>query len=146
MGYDKKVDPTSSEEQGLAKTIWKAVMEELPGNQEWKDFEKPEGIIQRTVCKVSGQSPFGGICPAVTEYFDEDTTYDEDDYCSYHYEEYLEMKRREEEERKRKEEEAKKKAAEAKKKKKAEEAAKKKAAEEAQKKTEAETGTETKKN
>lgn len=136
VGYDNNVDLTTSEEQGLAKTIWKAVMEELPGNQEWEDFEKPEGIIQRTVCKVSGQSPFGGICPAVTEYFDEDTTYDEDDYCSYHYEEYLEMKRREEEERKRQEEEAKKKAAEAKKK--AEEAAKKKAAEEAKKKKEAE--------
>ena len=135
VGYDNNIDLTTSEEQGLAKTIWKAVMEELPGNQEWQDFEKPEGIIQRTVCKVSGQSPFGGICPAVTEYFDEDTTYDEDDYCSYHYEEYLEMKRREEEERKRKEEEEKKKAAEAAKKKKAEEA-KKKAAEEAKKKAE----------
>ena len=135
VGYDNNIDLTTSEEQGLAKTIWKAVMEELPGNQEWQDFEKPEGIIQRTVCKVSGQSPFGGICPAVTEYFDEDTTYDEDDYCSYHYEEYLEMKRREEEERKRKEEEEKKKAAEAAKKKKAEEAKKKKA-EEAKKKAE----------
>ena len=128
VGYDNNVDLTTSAEQGLAKTIWREVMEDLPGNQEWEDFPEPDGIVRRTVCKVSGQRPFSGICPAVTEYFDEDaeTSYESDDYCDYHYEEYLEMKRREEEERKRKEEEEKKK--------KAEEAAKKKAAEEAKKK------------
>ena len=125
VGYDNNVDLTTSAEQGLAKKIWREVMEDLPGNQEWEDFPEPDGIVRRTVCKVSGQRPLSGICPSVTEYFDEDaeSTYDSDDYCDYHYEEYLEMKRREEEERKRKEEEAKKKAAEAKKK--AEEAKKK---------------------
>ena len=133
-GYDNNIDLTTSEEQGLAKTIWRAVMEELPGNQEWEDFDEPDGIVRRTVCKISGQTPFGGICPAVTEYFDEDTTYDDDDYCSYHYEEYLEEKRRQEEERRRQEEEEKKAAEEAKKK--AAEAAKKKAAEEKKKKAE----------
>ena len=107
-GYDNNIDLTTSEEQGLAKTIWRAVMEELPGNQEWEDFDEPDGIVTRTVCAVSGQPPFGGICPSVTEFFDEDTPYDDDGYCSYHYEEYLEMKRREEEERKRQEEEEKK--------------------------------------
>ena len=131
-GYDNNIDLTTSEEQALAKTIWRAVMEELPGNQEWEDFERPDGIVTRTVCKISGQPPFGGICPSVTEFFDEDTPYDDDGYCSYHYEEYLEMKRREEEERKRQEEEEKKAAEEAKKK--AAEEAKKKAAEEAKKK------------
>ena len=133
VGYDNNEDLTTSEEQGLAKTIWREVMQELPGNQEWQDFERPDGIVTRTVCKVSGQAPFSGICPAVTEYFDEDTDFDSDNYCDYHYEEYLEMKRREEEERKRQEEEEKKKAAEAAKKK-AAEAAKKKAAEAAKKK------------
>ena len=107
-------------------------MKNLPGNQDWKEFEEPDGIVRRTVCKVSGQAPFSGVCPAVTEYFDEDTDFDSDDYCDYHYEEYLEMKRREEEERKRKEEEAKKKA-EADAKKKAQEAAKKKKAAEKKK-------------
>lgn len=126
-GYDNNVDLTTSEEQNLAKTIWREVMEDLPGNQEWQEFEEPDGIVRRTVCKVSGQAPFSGVCPAVTEYFDEDTEFDSENYCDYHYEEYLEMKRREEEERKRKEEEAKKKA-EAEAKKKAQEAAKKKAA------------------
>ena len=124
-GYDNNVDLTTSEEQNLAKTIWREVMEDLPGNQDWQEFEEPDGIVRRTVCKVSGQAPFSGVCPAVTEYFDEDTEFDSDNYCDYHYEEYLEMKRREEEERKRKEEEAKKKA-EADAKKKAKEAAKKK--------------------
>ena len=133
VGYDNNEDLTTSAEQGLAKTIWREVMKELPGNQEWEDFPEPDGIVRRTVCKVSGQRPLSGICPAVTEYFDEDaeSTYDSDDYCDYHYEEYLEMKRREEEERKRKEEEAKKKAAEEAKKK-AAEAAKKKAKEKAE--------------
>ena len=135
VGYDNNVDLTTSAEQGLAKKIWREVMEDLPGNQEWEDFPEPDGIVRRTVCKVSGQRPLSGICPSVTEYFDEDaeSTYDSDDYCDYHYEEYLEMKRREEEERRRKEEEEKKKAEEAAKKKAAEEAAKKKAADEAAK-------------
>lgn len=132
VGYDNNEDLTTSEEQGLAKTIWREVMQELPGNQEWEDFERPDGIVSRTVCQVSGQLPLSGVCPSVTEFFDEDSVFD-DDYCDYHYEEYLEMKRREEEERKKAEEEAKKKAAEEAKKKAAEEA-KKKAAEEAAKK------------
>ena len=132
VGYDNNEDLTTSEEQGLAKTIWREVMQELPGNQEWQDFNRPDGIIQRTVCQVSGQLPLSGVCPSVTEYFDEDSVFD-DDYCDYHYEEYLEMKRREEEERRRAEEEAKK-AAEEEAKKKAAEEAKKKAEEEAKKK------------
>lgn len=133
VGYDNNEDLTTSEEQGLAKTIWREVMQELPGNQEWQDFKRPDGIVERTVCQVSGQLPLSGVCPSVREYFDEDTVFD-DDYCDYHYEEYLEMKRREEEERKKAEEEAKKKAEEEAKKKAAEEAAKKKAAEDAKKK------------
>lgn len=126
-GYDNNVDLTTSAEQNLAKTIWREVMQDLPGNQEWQDFDEPDGIVRRTVCKVSGMAPYSGICPTVTEYFDENSEYDSDNYCDYHYEEYLEMKRKEEEEKKKKEEEAKKKAEEAAKKK-AQQAAKKKAA------------------
>ena len=85
-GYDNNVDLTTSEEQNLAKTIWREVMKNLPGNQDWKEFEEPDGIVRRTVCKVSGQAPFSGVCPAVTEYFDEDTEFDSDNYCDYHYE------------------------------------------------------------
>ena len=121
-GYDNNEDLTTSEEQNLAKYIWKQVMQELPGNQEWEDFPQPDGIVQRTVCQVSGQLPLSGVCPSVREFFDEDSYFD-DEYCDYHYEEYLEMKRREEEERRKAEEEAKK----------AEEEAAKKAAEEAAK-------------
>ena len=121
-GYDNNEDLTTSEEQNLAKYIWKQVMQELPGNQEWEDFPQPDGIVQRTVCQVSGQLPLSGVCPSVREFFDEDSYFD-DEYCDYHYEEYLEMKRREEEERRKAEEEAKKAAEEAAKKA-AEEAAK----------------------
>ena len=123
-GYDNNEDLTTSEEQNLAKYIWKQVMQELPGNQEWEDFPQPDGIVQRTVCQVSGQLPLSGVCPSVREFFDEDS-YLDDEYCDYHYEEYLEMKRREEEERRKaEEEEAAKKAAEEAAKKAAEEAAK----------------------
>ena len=121
-GYDNNEDLTTSEEQNLAKYIWKQVMQELPGNQEWEDFPQPDGIVQRTVCQVSGQLPLSGVCPSVRAFFDEDSYFD-DEYCDYHYEEYLEMKRREEEERRKAEEEAKKAAEEAAKKA-AEEAAK----------------------
>ncbi len=107
-GYDNNVDLTSSEEQALAKTIWRAVMERLPENQEYEEFEQPAGITQATVCKVSGQLPFSGICPAVTEYFAEGTEPSENVYCSVHYAQYQQKK---EEERKA-QEEAEKKAAE----------------------------------
>ena len=72
-GYDNNEDLTTSAEQGLAKYIWKQVMQELPGNQEWQDFEQPDGIVQRTVCQVSGQLPLSGVCPSVREFFDEDS-------------------------------------------------------------------------
>ncbi len=109
-GYDNNTDLTSSQEQALAKTIWRAVMERLPKNQDYSDFEEPSGITQATVCKVSGMKPFSGICPAVTEYFADGTEPDEDRYCSVHYAEYQEKK---EEEQRQKEEEEKKAAEEA---------------------------------
>ena len=108
-GYDNNMDLTSTQEQALARDIWRAVMERLPGNDEEEEFEMPEGIETATVCKVSGQRPFGGVCPAVTEYFTEDTVPESNEWCHVHYEEYEEMKREEEEERQRQEEEERKK-------------------------------------
>ena len=108
-GYDNNMDLTSTQEQALARDIWRAVMERLPGNDEEEEFEMPEGIETATVCKVSGQRPFGGVCPAVTEYFTEDTVPESNEWCQVHYEEYEEMKREEEEERERQEEEERKK-------------------------------------
>lgn len=127
-GYDNNVDLTTDEEQALAKTIWRAVMERLPGDDADEEFTQPDGIESATVCKVSGMKPYSGICPTITEYFTEDTLPDDNQYCTYHYEKYQEAKRKAEEAKKKAEEEAKKKA---------EEEAKKKAEEEAKKAEEA---------
>ena len=107
-------------------------MERIPAHQSWNDFSKPDGLSEHTVCKVSGMLPYRGVCPTVTEYFEEGTEPEEGQYCEYHYKQYQEKKRKEEE-KKKKEAEKKKKEEEEKKKKEAEEK-KKKEAEEAEKK------------
>lgn len=131
IGYDNNIDLNSAE-TGLARSMWRAVMERIPAHQTWNGFTKPDGLSERTVCKVSGMTPYKGICPTVTEYFEKGTVPDEGEYCEYHYKQYLEKKKKEEE-RKKKEAEKKKKEEE---KKKAEEEAKK--AEEEAKKAEEE--------
>ena len=72
-GFDNNVKLSSSSEKNLAKTLWRAVMsrihEELPN----KAFEKPNGIVTKTVCSKSGKLPIPGICDGtlITEMFDE---------------------------------------------------------------------------
>ncbi len=128
IGYDNNIDLNSGE-TGLARTMWRAVMERIPAHQTWNDFNKPDGLTEHTVCKVSGMLPYRGVCPTVTEYFEEGTEPEDGQYCEYHYKQYQEKKRKEAE-RKKKEEEKKKKEEEKKKK---EEEAAKKAEEEAKK-------------
>ena len=110
-GYDNNINLNSSE-TNLAKTMWRAIMERIPANQEWTEFEKPDNLVTATVCKVTGQKPYGGICPAITEYFVEGTEPENNEYCEYHYEEYKEEQRRKEEEKRKAQERARKKAQE----------------------------------
>ena len=128
-GYDNNIDLNSSE-TNLAKTMWRAIMERIPANQEWTEFEKPDNLVTATVCKVTGQKPYGGICPSITEYFVEGTEPENNEYCEYHYEEYKREQERKEEERRKAQERARKKA-EQEAQKKAEEEAAQRAAEEA---------------
>lgn len=135
-GYDNNIDLNSTE-TNLAKTMWRAIMERIPANQEWTEFEKPDNMVTATVCKVTGQLPYKGVCPSITEYFVEGTEPAEKEYCEYHYEKYKEEQKKKEEARKKAQAAARKKAqkeAEEKAKKDREEEAAQKAAEEAAKK------------
>lgn len=88
-GYDDNTDLTTNQEQKLAQTIWRAVMSRIPANQSYSDFTKPDGIVEKTVCKNSGKTPYAGICPTITEYFDKDTAPSDSDYCDVDYQKYV---------------------------------------------------------
>ncbi len=83
-GYDENTDLVGSE-SGIAKTIWRGVMEKVHENLPSSDFTKPSGIVQTTVCSLSGKLPVAGLCDSTlkTEYFAEDTVPTEK--CDIHY-------------------------------------------------------------
>ncbi len=75
-GFDNNVDLTTKDQQRLARTIWRLVMEKVHEGKDRKDFTKPDGIVEKVVCKKSGKLAVDGLCTAdgsaYTEYFDED--------------------------------------------------------------------------
>jgi len=79
----------NSGETSLAKKLWKLTMEEIHKDLETKSFERPEGIIQQTVCSRSGKLPIPGLCDAtlISEYFTEATVPTES--CNIHYDGYV---------------------------------------------------------
>ena len=83
-GYDENTDLVGSE-SGIAKTIWRGVMEKVHENLPSSDFQKPAGIVQMTVCRLSGKLPVAGLCDGslTTEYFDQDNVPTEQ--CDIHY-------------------------------------------------------------
>ena len=60
-------------------------MEKVHENLPASDFTKPSGIVQMTVCRLSGKLPVPGLCDSTltTEYFDEDNVPTEK--CDVHY-------------------------------------------------------------
>lgn len=72
-GYDDNTKLSSSEEKGLAKSLWKKTMAAIHENLEYRAFETPEGITTATVCNKSGKLAVDGLCSldgsAYTEYF-----------------------------------------------------------------------------
>ena len=70
-GYDENTHLKGTE-LSLAKGIWREVMSTLCEGKEYKDFEKPDNIVEAKVCKESGLLPSHG-CPTYTEYFEDGT-------------------------------------------------------------------------
>lgn len=71
------------------KTLWKAIMSRVHEGLEYKDFEKPAGIVEAKVCAKSGLLPVENVCDhdqrgsmVITEYFEEGTVPTET--CSTH--------------------------------------------------------------
>ena len=60
-------------------------MEKVHENLPSSDFQKPAGIVQMTVCRLSGKLPVEGLCDGslTTEYFDQDNVPTEQ--CDIHY-------------------------------------------------------------
>ncbi len=90
-GYD---DNSPQSNLNYTQNIWRAVMSRLHEGREYRDFEKPQGIVQASVCKISGRLPAVGVngeavCAAdprgsrvYTEYFAEGTV--PKDRCEKH--------------------------------------------------------------
>lgn len=86
IGYDQP-KPMPREFGGrYPALIWKKIMSKAHENLKPVDFEKPDSVVQATVCKISGKRP-SEICPQedlVTEYFAEGTVPEE--VCDLHIE------------------------------------------------------------
>lgn len=84
-GYDNNNAKLDTEESKLARKLWRAVMSEVHEGLEYRDFTRPEGIVEATICSQSGKLPIPGLCDAFlkTEYFAEGTI--PSDNCTVHY-------------------------------------------------------------
>lgn len=83
-GYDNNIGLAKAE-QSLAKTLWRQVMSQIHEDLPNKSFDKPEGIVTKTICSKSGKVPIAGVCDGTlkSEYFAEGTTPSEQ--CDVHY-------------------------------------------------------------
>ena len=88
-GYDDNSKQMGGAGTSYPKNLWRSVMKRVHENLESKDFEKPKGITQATVCSKSGLLPKAGVCEndprgslKYTEYFASGTTPKEE--CNHH--------------------------------------------------------------
>ena len=86
-GYDDNATQNSG--TNFPKRIWRAVMSRVHEDLEYKDFEKPSGIVQVSVCRKSGKLAQEGLCDCdprgsqvYTEYFASGT--EPTEYCDVH--------------------------------------------------------------
>lgn len=88
-GYDRNVTLTTNE-RNRAQFIWHDVMEKVHANLTPVDFEKPSGVVSKTICKYSGKiatelcykDPRGSAVRE--EYFIKGTGPSDDDKCDTH--------------------------------------------------------------
>lgn len=88
-GYDRQAT-IATEERNRAQEIWHDIMEKVHENLEPVDFEKPSGLIRKTICKYSGKLA-GELCSkdprgnaVKEEYFIKGTEPGEEDTCDVH--------------------------------------------------------------
>lgn len=82
-GYDVN---TSMYDASYHKSLWKAVMQRVHENFEYKEFEIPESVKSVQLCQSTGKLANSG-CPAYTEYFEEGT--EPTEYCGRHSSGYI---------------------------------------------------------
>lgn len=85
-GYD---DNSPLKSTRYTKNLWRSVMTRVNEGLEYKDFDKPSGIVTATVCKKSGKLAVAGVCDCdprgnqvYTEYFAAGTAPTE--ICDHH--------------------------------------------------------------
>ena len=81
VGYDNNQQLINT---SVASTLWRKVMEPVHAGLEWRDFTQPAGLVQATVCSISGKLCVPGLCDATqnTEWFEEGTVPEET--CDQH--------------------------------------------------------------
>lgn len=67
-GYDDN-KPMEGMNQSFHKVIWKKIMERIHENYEKKDFEMPNSIEKKWICKATGKLSSGKSCYSYSEYF-----------------------------------------------------------------------------
>lgn len=79
-GYDSNKE-LSEECRGYIHTLWTSVMNRIHAGLDMKSFQKPDNIVQATICNKSGLLSGNG-CEAVNEYFEKSTV--PSDTCVQH--------------------------------------------------------------
>ncbi|MBF0996930.1 MAG: transglycosylase domain-containing protein [Lachnospiraceae bacterium] len=84
VGYDDNTK-LGKGQTSLAKVLWKGIMSKIHEDLPSSNFEKPDGIVEMTVCSKSGKLPIAGLCDATLkkEIFAKDTV--PTDPCDVHY-------------------------------------------------------------
>ncbi len=81
------MDLTTKDQQRLARTVWRGVMEKIHENLPRKEFVTPEGIVTRVACNKSGLLALDGVCTAdgsaYSEYFASDNV--PESTCNYNH-------------------------------------------------------------
>ncbi len=87
-GYDNNIEMSRSSgnrEDHVARDLWRAVMSRIHENLANEQFTVPQGIVNASICTLSGKLPIPGICDNTTrtEIFAEGTVPTEN--CTVHY-------------------------------------------------------------
>lgn len=60
-GYDDNSEQSTT---AYPKALWRSIMSRIHEEVPYRDFTRPEGLVNATVCKKSGKLAVGGLCDA----------------------------------------------------------------------------------